>query len=112
MIVVRCKDCNKELSSHPGKTKSCGCSNMMTLIGDSLTARDLSRVVMIDSGVKWDVRKSEPYSSYDEMDFIIPVGQNGDVYDRYIVRLEEMRQSNEIVRQAMDTIPKGKFIVL
>jgi NADH-quinone oxidoreductase subunit D len=62
------------------------------------------------SGVKWDVRKSEPYSSYDEMDFIIPVGQNGDVYDRYIVRLEEMRQSNEIVRQAMDTIPKGKFI--
>ena len=62
------------------------------------------------SGEKWDVRKSEPYSSYDEMDFIIPVGQNGDVYDRYIVRLEEMRQSNEIVRQAMDTIPKGKFI--
>ena len=62
------------------------------------------------SGVKWDVRKSEPYSSYDEMDFIIPVGQNGDVYDRYIVRLEEMRQSNEIVRQAMDIIPKGKFI--
>ncbi len=52
MIVVRCKDCNKELSSHPGKTKSCGCSNMMTLIGDSLTARDLSRVVMIDSGKK------------------------------------------------------------
>ena len=62
------------------------------------------------SGVKWDVRKSEPYSSYDEMDFIVPVGQNGDVYDRYTVRLEEMRQSNEIVRQAMDTIPKGKFI--
>ncbi len=62
------------------------------------------------SGVKWDVRKSEPYSSYDEMDFIVPVGQNGDVYDRYIVRIEEMRQSNEIVRQAMDTIPKGEFI--
>jgi len=62
------------------------------------------------SGVKWDVRKSEPYSSYDEMDFIVPVGQTGDVYDRYIVRMEEMRQSNEIVRQAMDTIPKGDFI--
>jgi NADH-quinone oxidoreductase subunit D len=62
------------------------------------------------SGVKWDVRKSEPYSSYEEMDFIIPVGQNGDVYDRYIVRIEEMRQSNEIVRQAIDTIPKGEFI--
>jgi len=62
------------------------------------------------SGVKWDIRKSEPYSSYDEMDFIVPVGQNGDVYDRYIVRIEEMRQSNEIVRQAMDTIPKGEYI--
>jgi len=62
------------------------------------------------SGVKWDVRKSEPYSSYDEMDFIVPVGQNGDVYDRYKVRIEEMVQSNEIVRQAMDTIPKGEFI--
>jgi NADH-quinone oxidoreductase subunit D len=44
------------------------------------------------SGVRWDVRKSEPYSSYDEMDFIVPVGENGDVYDRYLVRLEEMRQ--------------------
>ncbi len=62
------------------------------------------------SGVKWDIRKSEPYSSYDEMDFIVPVGQTGDVYDRYTVRMEEMRQSNEIVRQAMDTIPKGEYI--
>lgn len=62
------------------------------------------------SGVKWDIRKSEPYSSYDEMEFIVPVGKNGDVYDRYTVRIEEMRQSNEIVRQAMDTIPKGDFI--
>ncbi|MEK6765361.1 MAG: NADH dehydrogenase (quinone) subunit D [Planctomycetota bacterium] len=62
------------------------------------------------SGVKWDIRKSEPYSSYNEMDFIVPVGKNGDVYDRYLVRIEEMRQSNEIVRQAVDTLPKGEFI--
>ncbi len=62
------------------------------------------------SGVKWDVRKSEPYSSYDEVDFLVPVGQNGDVYDRYTVRIEEMRQSNEIVRQAIDNIPKGEHI--
>jgi NADH-quinone oxidoreductase subunit D len=61
------------------------------------------------SGVKWDIRKSEPYSSYDELDFIVPVGEKGDVYDRYIVRLEEMRQSNEIVRQAMDNLPAGKL---
>ena len=63
------------------------------------------------SGVKWDIRKAEPYSSYDELDFIIPVGINGDVYDRYIVRIEEMRQSNEIVRQAIDNLPAGRFIV-
>ena len=61
------------------------------------------------SGVKWDIRKTEPYSSYDELDFIVPVGENGDVYDRYVVRIEEMRQSNEIVRQAMDNLPSGKF---
>ena len=61
------------------------------------------------SGVKWDIRKTEPYSSYDELDFIVPVGENGDVYDRYIVRIEEMRQSNEIVRQAMDNLPAGKL---
>ena len=61
------------------------------------------------SGVKWDIRKSEPYSSYDELDFIVPVGEKGDVYDRYIVRIEEMRQSNEIVRQAMDNLPAGKL---
>ncbi len=50
MIVVRCKECNKELTSHPGKTKCCGCSNMTTLIGDKLSAIDLGLVVMIDSG--------------------------------------------------------------
>ncbi len=61
------------------------------------------------SNVKWDVRKAEPYSSYDELDFIVPVGENGDVYDRYTVRIEEMRQSNEIVRQAMDNLPAGKI---
>lgn len=61
------------------------------------------------SGIKWDIRKSEPYSCYDEMDFIVPTGENGDVYDRYICRIEEMRQSNEIVRQALDNMPAGKY---
>ncbi len=59
------------------------------------------------SGVTWDVRKNEPYSSYDEFDFIAPVFNNGDVYDRYLVRMEEMRQSNEIIRQAIDRLPGG-----
>ncbi len=50
MLVVRCKDCNKELHSKSGRSQSCGCPNMMTIKGDSVTALDLSRVVMINSG--------------------------------------------------------------
>ncbi len=50
MITVRCRDCNKELISHPTKSQSCGCSNMMTVRGDKLSAVDLSRVIMVDSG--------------------------------------------------------------
>jgi hypothetical protein len=49
MVIVRCKDCGVELVSHPAKTKSCGCSNMTTVKGDTITAIDLSRVVMVDS---------------------------------------------------------------
>ena len=61
-------------------------------------------------GVEWDIRKSNPYSGYDEFAFDIPTGKNGDVYDRYLVRLEEMRQSLRIVRQALDGIPEGDFV--
>ena len=52
MLVVRCKECQKELTSHETKSQSCGCPNMMTVKGDSVTALDLSRVVMISSDVK------------------------------------------------------------
>jgi NADH-quinone oxidoreductase subunit D len=51
------------------------------------------------SGVPWDLRRSQPYECYDELDFLIPVGKNGDCYDRYLVRIEEMRQSIKIMRQ-------------
>ncbi len=62
------------------------------------------------SGVKWDVRKAFPYSSYEEFDFDIPIGSVGDVYDRYIVRLREMGWSNAIVEQALERLPKGPVI--
>lgn len=54
------------------------------------------------SGVEWDLRKKQPYEVYDKMDFSIPVGVNGDCYDRYLVRIEEMRQSNRIIKQCVD----------
>jgi len=61
------------------------------------------------SGVKFDIRKVEPYSGYEKYDFDIPVGTNGDVYDRYLVRMEEIKQSMRIVAQALDNLPSGDF---
>ncbi|MCC7271628.1 MAG: NADH-quinone oxidoreductase subunit D [Alphaproteobacteria bacterium] len=59
------------------------------------------------SGVAWDLRKAQPYDAYDQMDFDIPVGRHGDSYDRYLVRMEEMRQSVRIMRQAIEKMPSG-----
>ena len=59
------------------------------------------------SGVSWDIRKFIPYSSYDELEFDVPLGSNGDVYDRYLVRMEEMCQSIRIIEQALDRLPAG-----
>ena len=57
------------------------------------------------AGVKWDLRKAQPYSGYEQYDFDIPTRENGDTYDRYIVRMQEMRQSVRIIRQAVASIP-------
>ncbi len=62
------------------------------------------------SGVDWDIRRDEPYEVYDELDFKVPVLPEGDVYARYIVRLEEMRQSSRMLRQLIDGLPEGPFI--
>jgi len=62
------------------------------------------------SGVAFDVRKSQPYAVYDRLDFEIPVGTHGDVYDRFLVRMEEMRQSVKIIRQALDQLPDGPVL--
>ena len=59
------------------------------------------------SGIEWDLRKKQPYEVYDRMDFDIPVGVNGDTYDRYLVRVEELRQSNRIIRQCVDWLRKN-----
>jgi NADH-quinone oxidoreductase subunit D len=59
------------------------------------------------SGVPWDLRKSQPYDVYDRVDFDIPVGKNGDCFDRYLVRVEEMRQSLRIMKQWVDEMPGG-----
>jgi len=61
------------------------------------------------SGVAWDLRKSNPYSCYEEFDFQIPVGAMGDVYDRFLVRLAEMKESVKIITQAIDGLPEGPY---
>lgn len=59
------------------------------------------------SGVEWDLRKKQPYAVYDKMDFLIPVGKTGDCYDRYLVRIEELRQSNQIIKQCVEWLKRN-----
>ncbi len=66
--------------------------------------------VLRGSGVAYDVRKEEPYGVYDKVDWEVPVGKNGDTYDRYWIRMEEMRQSSRIIKQCLDQMPQGPII--
>jgi len=77
------------------------------LTADEAIAWGLSGPSLRGSGVDWDIRKNQPYSSYDKFDFKVPTRPEGDVYARYLVRLEEMRQSLRIVQQAMEGLPEG-----
>jgi NADH-quinone oxidoreductase subunit D len=70
-------------------------------------ALGLTGPMLRGSGVVWDLRKMQPYEVYDRLDFEIPVGKNGDCYDRYLVRVEEMRQANRIIRQCVDWLKKN-----
>tara|TARA_B100000401_G_scaffold344249_1_gene242258 strand:- start:878 stop:2053 length:1176 start_codon:yes stop_codon:yes gene_type:complete len=66
-----------------------------------------SGVMLRGSGIAWDLRKSQPYECYEQMDFKIPIGKNGDCYDRYLCRIEEMRESINIINQCLVKLPKG-----
>lgn len=65
-------------------------------------------VMIRGSGVKWDIRKSQPYDAYDRVEFDVPVGTKGDTYDRYLCRMEEMRQSLRIIEQCLNKMPPGE----
>jgi NADH-quinone oxidoreductase subunit D len=82
-----------------------------TLSAQDAIAYGASGPVLRGSGVVWDIRKAFPYSGYEQFDFDIPVGANGDVYDRYLVRMLEMQQSLNIVNQALEGMPSGSYRV-
>jgi NADH-quinone oxidoreductase subunit D len=88
-----------------GRTKGVG-----ILSPEDAIALAVSGPVLRASGVKWDIRKAAPYAAYDQYKFEIPVGKTGDTYDRYIVRMEEMRQSRLICLQAIENIPTGAIM--
>jgi NADH-quinone oxidoreductase subunit D len=87
-----------------GRTKGVG-----LLKGEDAVALGASGPTLRASGVDYDVRKAQPYSSYEKFQFDVPLGKNGDTYDRYLVRMEEMRQSCRIVQQALDSLPGGEI---
>jgi NADH-quinone oxidoreductase subunit D len=88
-----------------GRTRNVGVLNSADCI-----AMGASGPVLRASGVKWDLRKAMPYAAYEQYKFEIPVGARGDTYDRYIVRIEEMRQSRLICLQAIENIPAGPIM--
>ena len=81
------------------------------ITADECRAFGITGPILRATGVKWDLRKAFPYSGIETYEFDVPVGQNGDVYDRYRVRVDEMVESMKIVEQAMDRMPKGDYRV-
>jgi NADH-quinone oxidoreductase subunit D len=77
------------------------------LSAEDAVAYGVTGPVLRGSGVKWDIRKVQPYEAYDKVEFEVPIGQQGDTYDRYIVRIQEMRQSVRIIRQCLERLAPG-----
>jgi NADH-quinone oxidoreductase subunit D len=77
------------------------------LSAEDAVAYGVTGPVLRGSGVKWDIRKVQPYEAYDKVEFDVPIGQHGDTYDRYIVRMQEMRQSVRIIRQCVERLAPG-----
>jgi len=110
-----CKDCDRRIDEYEslltenriwvGRTKGIG-----VITAEAAIAMGVTGPVLRASGVQWDIRKAMPYAAYDQYEFTIPVGKNGDTYDRYLVRLEEMRQSVKICLQAISNIPLGPIL--
>ncbi len=84
--------------------------NIGVISAEHAIAMGVTGPVLRGSGVRWDIRKAMPYAAYDQFQFDIPTGQRGDTYDRYLVRLEEMRQSRRILLQAVESIPEGPIL--
>jgi len=84
--------------------------NVGVLNADDCKAYGVTGPMLRAAGVKWDLRKAQPYCGYEQYDFEIPIAQNGDTYDRYVVRMAEMRQSVRIIRQALERIPDGPIM--
>jgi NADH-quinone oxidoreductase subunit D len=85
-------------------------TNVGVLTADECKEYGVTGPMLRAAGVKWDLRKAQPYSGYEKYDFEIPIRQNGDTFDRYIVRMQEMRQSVRIIRQAVEAIPEGPIM--
>jgi NADH-quinone oxidoreductase subunit D len=81
--------------------------NVGVLSGEDAIAYGVTGPVLRGSGVKWDIRKAQPYEAYDQVEFEVPIGEHGDTYDRYLVRMEEMRQSVRITRQCVERLAPG-----
>ncbi|XP_043283126.1 NADH-ubiquinone oxidoreductase 49 kDa subunit-like [Venturia canescens] len=83
--------------------------NIGTISSEDALNWGFSGVMLRGSGIKWDIRKTAPYDAYDLVDFDVPIGINGDCYDRYLCRMEEMRQSLRIINQCLDKMPPGEI---